>query len=72
MTCQGPWVPLDHQPHVLGHGLQPHAHSLPVLIEGVNLHDGSSHWIYGEILGEKEGSWSGGAAAAPHQGTGVV
>lgn len=45
--------------HVLGHGLHAHADFVLVLVEGVNLHDGGSDWVCGEILEEKERSWSG-------------
>lgn len=53
MSCPCP------QSHSLGHGLHARPDLLPVLIEGVDLHDGSSHRVHGEILGERERSCSG-------------
>lgn len=46
--------------HLLGHGLHSCSCSLPVPVEGVDLHDGGSHWVYREILGRKERNWSQG------------
>ena len=38
--------------HSLGNGVHAQLHPVPVLVERVDLHDGGSHWVSGEVLGE--------------------
>ena len=38
--------------HSLGDGVHAQLHPVPVFVERVDLHDGGSHWVSGEVLGE--------------------
>lgn len=38
--------------HSLGYGVHAQLHPVPVLVERVYLHDGGSHRVSGEVLGE--------------------
>lgn len=37
--------------HSLGNGVHAQLHPVPVFVERVDLHDGGSHWVGGEVLG---------------------
>lgn len=37
--------------HSLGNGVHAQLHLVPVFVECVDLHDGGSYWVSGEVLG---------------------